>query len=302
MDNVSKPYHIPVLLNEVLSYLNIKPGGVYVDVTFGGGGHTRAILQADPTCQVIACDWDTVALEKNGEPLKAEFGDRLTLIWGNFSQIDKHLKKIDVDEVDGILADFGTSFYQLTERPGFSFNKDTPLDMRMSPSHQKVTASEIINKASEQTFRDIFEKYGEEDRAKWVARAIVEARKQKGIYTTKELTAVIEKVLGKPFGKKTHPATRVFQALRIYINKELENIHSFLISGMRALKPGGRLVCISFHSLEDRIVKQYFKEQESLGNVIITPKVVIPTDEEIDRNPASRSAKLRVLEKDHNQD
>src|SRR3990172_8122021 len=106
MDNVSKPYHIPVLLNEVLSYLNIKPGGVYVDVTFGGGGHTRAILQADPTCQVIACDWDTVALEKNGEPLKAEFGDRLTLIWGNFSQIDKHLKKIDVDEVDGILADF----------------------------------------------------------------------------------------------------------------------------------------------------------------------------------------------------
>jgi 16S rRNA (cytosine1402-N4)-methyltransferase len=291
-----KPYHIPVLLHEVIQYMALKPRGVYADATFGGGGHTRAMLLTEPKCKVIAMDWDTVALEKNGEPLKQEFADRLTLIWGNFSQIDKQLKKIGVEQVDGILADFGTSFYQLTERAGFSLHKDTPLDMRMSPAHQKTTAAEILNKASEQTLRDIFEHLGEEPKAKLIARAIVEERKKYPIRTTKQLTLLIEKILGTKGARKIHPATKIFQALRIYINKEIENIESFLVAALRVIKPGGRLICISFHSLEDRCVKQFFKEQEKRGHTILTPKIVTPTEAEIKRNPASRSAKLRVLQ------
>ena len=149
-----KPYHISVLVNEVLEYLDPKPGGIYVDATFGGGGHTRAILEHEPQCKVIAMDWDLAALEMNGEPLQEEFPERLTLIWSNFTLIDKKLQK--ATKVDGILADFGTSFYQLTERPGFSFYKDTPLDMRMSPAHQKTTASHVVNKATENELTSIF--------------------------------------------------------------------------------------------------------------------------------------------------
>ena len=149
-------YHKPVLVDEVIQYLNLKPRGVYLDVTFGGGGHTRAILEQEPTCSVIACDWDAVALEQNGYPLQEEFPERLTLLWANFAQIDKKLKKEGIEHIDGILADFGTSQYQLLERAGFSFHHDTPLDMRMSPSHQKVTAAELVNKASEAKLYEIF--------------------------------------------------------------------------------------------------------------------------------------------------
>jgi 16S rRNA (cytosine1402-N4)-methyltransferase len=297
MENDQKPYHIPVLLNQVVEYMQPKPKGTYVDVTFGGGGHTRALLQAQPKCKVIALDWDTIALEKNGQELQEEFPDRLTLVWGNFSQIDRHLKKIGIESVDGILADFGTSQYQISERAGFSFSKDSPLDMRMSPSHQKTTASEVVNKATEQTLCDIFTFLGQEKKARAIARAIVHERTNKRINTTKQLADLIDKVVGGRGGKRIHPATQVFQALRMYVNKETDNIHSFLINSARILRPGGRLLCISFHSLEDRAVKQFFKEREQLGDVIITPKVVIPTDEEIAINPASRSAKLRVLER-----
>ncbi|HEX2978078.1 MAG TPA: 16S rRNA (cytosine(1402)-N(4))-methyltransferase RsmH [Candidatus Babeliales bacterium] len=296
MTTDEKPYHIPVLLDEVIEFMAPKPKGIYGDVTFGGGGHTRALLEKQPKCEVVAMDWDTVALEKNGEKLVEQYPKRLTLVWGNFSQVDKHFKKAGFDYVDALLADFGTSFYQLTERAGFSFNKDTPLDMRMSPAHQKTTAAEVLNRASEETLRDIFTHLGEEPKAKAIARAIVEERKKKSIRTTKQLTLIIERVLGVRGSRKIHPATKVFQALRLYINKEIENIESFLVSAMRIIKPGGRLVCISFHSLEDRLVKQFFKEQEKLGHTIITPKVVVPTEDEIKRNPASRSAKLRVLE------
>ena len=291
-----KPYHIPVLLNEVIEYMALKPRGIYGDVTFGGGGHTRAMLEAQPKCEVVAMDWDTVAIETNGEILQEEFPGRLTLVWGNFSQVDKHFHKAGIDAVDGMLADFGTSFYQLTERAGFSFHKDTPLDMRMSPSHHKMTAADVLNRTSEEALREIFFQLGEEPRAKMIARAIVEERKKNPFHTTKQLTMLIERILGARGSRKIHPATKVFQALRIYVNKELENIESFLVSALRIIKPGGRLVCISFHSLEDRIVKQFFKEQEKLGHTIITPKIVVPTQAEISRNPASRSAKLRVLQ------
>ena len=142
-------YHIPVLTNEVLEYLNPQPGKVYVDATFGGGSHTRAILQHEPKCKVIAFDWDLVALEKNRNAVEQEYPGRVQFIWGNFAHIIRLLHKEGIEQVDGVLADFGTSQYQIHERPGFSFAKDTPLDMRMSPSHQKVTASDIINRASE---------------------------------------------------------------------------------------------------------------------------------------------------------
>lgn len=297
MENDQKPYHIPVLLSEVVEHMQLKPKGTYVDVTFGGGGHTRALLQAESKCKVVALDWDTIALEKNGQELQEAFPDRLTLVWGNFSQVDRHLKKIGIESVNGILADFGTSQYQISERAGFSFSKDSPLDMRMSPSHQKTTAAEIVNKATEQTLCDIFTFLGQEKKARAIARAIVHERIDQKINTTKQLADLVEKVVGGRGGKRIHPATQVFQALRMYVNKETDNIHSFLINAVRILKPGGRLMCISFHSLEDRMVKQFFKEREQLGDVIITPKVVIPTDEEIAVNPASRSAKLRVLER-----
>ncbi len=294
-----KPYHISVLRDEILEHLNPQPGGLYIDATFGGGGHTRAILEKEPECQVIAMDWDLVALEQNGEPLQEEFPDRLTLIWGNFAQIESKLKKIGVNEVDGILADFGTSQYQLMERPGFSFQKNTPLDMRMSPAHQKITAAHVIGKASEKELTIIFKEFGEEHQARPIARLIIKERTKNPIKTTKQLTEIVEKIAGPRGRKKIHPATKIFQALRIFVNKELDNITAFLPAAQRMLNIDGRLICMSFHSLEDRLVKRYFKEQSAGSDPtarIITPKALIPTKQEIERNPASRSAKMRVLE------
>ncbi len=222
----------------------------------------------------------------------------LHIVWGNFAHLYRILKKEKIDTVDGILADFGTSQMQIMERPGFSFAKDTPLDMRMSPAYQKITAAEVINKASEEKLRELFWELGEERHAKRIVAAIVQARKKKKIKTTRELAKIIESVVPRIHGrKKIHPATKVFQALRIYINKELENIVSFLSIAINLINPGGRLVCISFHSLEDRIVKQFFKEKEQEGCIsILTKKVVEPTDEEIAQNPSSRSSKLRAAQ------
>lgn len=293
-----KPYHVPVLVDEVLTYLEPKLTGIYVDATFGGGGHTKAILESVPGCKVIGMDWDLTALELNGEPLQEKFADRLELVWGNFTLIDKKLEKAGIGKVDGILADFGTSFHQLTERPGFSFAKDSPLDMRMSPSHQKTTAYAVINKATEADLIYIFKEYGQETKARAIARLIVQERKKRRIKTTKELALLIGRVLGPKRGKKLDPATKIFQALRIYVNRELENISAFLPAALRMLKPGGRLVCISFHSLEDRIVKQFFKEKSNEYESIfelITPKAVMPSLAEIKINGASRSAKLRAI-------
>ncbi|MGE0206912.1 MAG: 16S rRNA (cytosine(1402)-N(4))-methyltransferase RsmH [Candidatus Babeliales bacterium] len=294
---LAKPYHIPVLVQEVLTYLDPKPGKVYVDATFGGGGHTKAILEKEPSCTVIAMDWDLVALEKNGDPLLEHYPDNLKLIWSNFSQIDMKLKKEGIGTVDGILADFGTSQYQLTEREGFSFATDTPLDMRMSPAHQKTTAAHVVNKATEQELLTIFKELGEEPKSRAIARLICAERKKKRIITTKQLVDLIEKVCGPKRGKKIHPATKIFQALRIYVNRELENIIAFLPAALRALKPEGRLVCISFHSLEDRLVKQFFRDKAQSGEGFesLTPKAVLPSDQEIAINPASRSARLRAL-------
>lgn len=292
-------YHKPVLMNEVLEYLAIKPGKVYLDVTFGTGGHTRAILEKEPTCSVIAFDWDSDELERYGGPLKEEFGDRLTLIWGNFALLYKLLKKAGVSSVDGILADFGTSQIQIAERSGVSFQKDTPLDMRLSPAHYQETAADVVNLMPEKDLRELFWHLGEEQHARAIVRAIITAREKKKIETTGQLVEIIQKAMPLSVKKRgIHPATKVFQALRMYVNKELENLQSFLVAAVRALKPQGRLVCISFHSLEDRHVKQFFRDQERvLTLTIITPKVVRATPEEVALNPSSRSACLRVAEK-----
>lgn len=290
--------HKPVLVQEVLTYLDIKPGGTYLDVTFGTGGHTRAILEREPTCRVIAMDWDNVVLEAFGVPMQEEFGDRLTILWGNFALLYKILKNENIHSLDGILADFGTSQVQLMDRPGFSMFTDTPLDMRMSPPHQQVTAAHLLNKASGEKLREIFWQLGEERAAKQIVYAIMEFRKKKWIATTGQLVKIVESVVPRNKKSRIHPATRVFQALRLYVNRELNNITAFLPMAIEFLKPEGRLVCISFHSLEDRIVKTFFKEKDQAGLVeILTPRIVIGTPEEIQENPSARSAKLRAAQK-----
>lgn len=287
-------YHKPVLISEVLTYMAPKPGGVYVDATFGGGGHTRALLEAEPRCTVIGVDWDAHALELNAAAIEADFPERFTPLWGNFAQLPFLLKKEGIEKVDGLLADFGTSQYQIAEQPGFSFSKNTQLDMRMSPAHQQYTAYDLVNHATEQELIYIFREYGEEWNARKIVQALALARKRSPIKTTGDLVAVIQTVVPR-HKQKIHPATKVFQALRIAVNKELDNIHAFLIHSTQLLKPAGRVVCISFHSLEDRIVKTFFREHKNVLN-ILTPKVVTATPEERLANPSSRSAKLRAAQ------
>lgn len=288
-------YHKPVLIKEVLEALDIKKNGSYLDVTFGGGGHSQEILKSDPTVSVIGFDWDQHAIE-HAESLKEEYGDRLYLVWGSFSHLYRLAKKHKIKPVDGILADFGTSQFQIHKRDGFSVYNNTALDMRMSSSHFKTTAADVVNYATEQELCQIFWDFGEERNAKQIVRKICEQRKKKKFTTTKDLATLIERTVGRK--GRIHPATRVFQALRIFVNKELENITSFLPAAFDLLASGGRLVCISFHSLEDRLVKEFCREKIQMGKALmIEKKALQPTQDELKENPASRSAKLRVIEK-----
>lgn len=289
-------YHKSVLVREVLTYLAPKPGGVYVDVTFGGGGHTRAILEAEKKCSVVALDWDKQALESNSEEIKQEFGDRFRTIWGNFANIYTLLRREKIAHIDGVLADFGTSQFQIHHKPGFSFQQDTPLDMRMSPSHGPLTASLILNTYSERDLANILWCYGEEANAKNIVRAIVKYRANKLFEKTSQLVSLIENITPITYKRGIHPATKTFQALRIVVNNELENITNFLKSVLPFLNKDGRLVCISFHSLEDRLVKTFFREHlETLQ--ILTAKPVVAQEDEIQENLSSRSAKLRAAQK-----
>ena len=288
-------YHKSVLKAEVIRYLDPRPGEIYVDATFGGGGHTNAILEHEPRCTVVGVDWDTVALDMNAPKLKEKFGERFVSIWGNFSQLPLLLKREGIGKVNGLLADFGPSQYQIFQKEGFSFLSKTPLDMRMSPAHQKKTAFDIINWASEKELEHIFREYGEERHARRIARALVETRRAKPIKTAYDLAQFVkETVAPQQTYHKINPATKVFQALRIAVNKEFENIKAFLTHAPLLLKPGGRIVCISFHSLEDRMVKQFFKEHTELRAT--TPKPVLASDEELRDNPSARSARLRAAE------
>lgn len=290
--------HKPVLVKEVLEKLRVKPRGVYLDVTFGAGGHTRAILEQNKTCKVIAMDWDALTLETYGPIFEEEFGDRISFVWGNFSVLYKLIKKHNIGQVDGVLADFGTSQIQIAQTPGLSFFRDTPLDMRLSAAHYQVTAADVLNKSSQEKLEQLFFQLGEEPKSRQIARAIVAARAKHKLITTGQLVDVIEDVLPNKGKRSIHPATKIFQALRIYVNHELDNIQAFLPAALGALKPEGRLVCISFHSLEDRMVKQFFNNQERTGALeVITPKAITASLDELELNPSARSAKLRAAEK-----
>ena len=291
--------HKSVLVDEVIHYLNLQPGKTYLDVTFGSGGHTRAILEAEPTCNVVAFDLDKKSIEKFAPPLEEEFPGRLKVIWGNFSHLYRMVHKNNITKIDGILADFGTSQMQIFEREGFSFSIDTPLDMRMSAAHNKITAAEVLNKASVEDIIYIFSEYGQERYSRTIARAIVEKRKTKRFRTTSDLVETVLKAVPYNKKQKIHPATRVFQALRIYVNKELDSIKAFLAAVKSILPEEAKLVCISFHSLEDGLVKDFIRNNPCVvgrGFETLTPKVVTPTEEEIQANPSSRCARLRAAQ------
>lgn len=295
-------FHKPVLLEEVLEYLKVKKGEKYIDATAGGGGHTQAILKLGGKILAIDCDPEAVKAARDYlasacPPGKHSFW---RLVSGNFKDLKEIAKKEGFSEVAGILFDLGVSSYQLeTEGRGFSFRADGPLDMRMDPN-LKVTAADLINGLNKGELNEIFSKFSQEHYSRRLAEAICQSRRLRPIRTTGELVAVIEKALpGKAKRKrKIHPATRVFQALRIVVNDELNNLKEALPQAQDLLKPKGRLAIISFHSGEDRIVKQFFKDKENINQLrIITKKPIRPTLEEIKENPRSRSAKLRVAEK-----
>ncbi|MCX7915753.1 MAG: 16S rRNA (cytosine(1402)-N(4))-methyltransferase RsmH [Verrucomicrobiae bacterium] len=288
------PFHVPVLVAEVLETLAPRPGGIYVDATVGGGGHAAAILEASaPDGRVIGFDWDDEALAAARVRLSS-FGARVELVPNNFADLEQTMMALGMTAVDGVLFDLGVSSHQLREAArGFSWQQDGPLDMRMCRT-LGVTARDILRTASLEELVQIFRRYGEEPRARAIARAVVAARERgEPLETTMDLAR-----LCGPRRGRIHPATRVFQALRIAVNRELENLQRGLAGAWRLLKPGGRLVVISFHSLEDRIVKQFLKERAGAGEArLLTRKPRMATRAEVQANPRARSAKLRAAEK-----
>lgn len=292
-------YHTSVLPKEVVVQLQPRSGGLYVDATLGGGGHAQEILRAaSPDGRLIGLDWDEDALPHARERL-SEFGARVQLVRANFADLERVLMNLAVTAVDGIVFDLGVSSRQLDEPSrGFSFLRDGALDMRMS-RHIPANARDLLRTTGQQELADILFQYGEERRSRAIAREIVRERERHPIETTGQLARIVERVLGPKRGK-IHPATRVFQALRIAVNSELENLKRGLAVAVRFVRPGGRIAVISFHSLEDRIVKRFFLEHsrsESPTLRIITRKPLVAGDDEIRDNPRSRSAKLRVAEK-----
>jgi 16S rRNA (cytosine1402-N4)-methyltransferase len=285
--------HIPVMLEEVIEMMRLKSNGVYIDGTIGLGGHAEAILRHCSGCTLIGIDRDEDALSLARERLRHY---SVYLEKDRFSNMKDIIRRLGYREVDGILLDLGVSSLQLkSEGRGFSFLRDETLDMRMDRS-QGLTALEIVNKYPEDRLADIFWHYGEERFSRRIARAIVEARDKKSIRTCSELAQLIEKTIGRR--GRIHPATRIFQALRIEVNKELSELSMAMGSGINILKKGGRFCVISYHSLEDRVVKRAFKEFAEKGKaLIITKKPLVPKEDERRQNPSSRSARLRVAER-----
>ncbi len=288
-------YHIPVMLKEVLSYLEVKPDHWYIDCNLGGGGHTKGILEKGG--QVLAIDLDPDAI--SGAAKNFGLSKNLILIQDNFSHLSQIPQIPQISPISGVLFDLGVSSHQLeTPERGFSFNTDAPLDMRMDPTSSSVTAADLINGLYEKELADLFWKLGEENFSRPIAKKIAEARLRKKIETTNELAQIILSVRHRSPSDRTHPATRVFQALRIAVNDELNSLKEALPQALEVLTPGGRIAVISFHSLEDRIVKDFFNDSAEKGLLkIITKKPIIPTEEEVETNPRSRSGKLRVAEK-----
>jgi 16S rRNA (cytosine1402-N4)-methyltransferase len=285
--------HASVLLDECMHYLAPQAGKIYVDGTLGLGGHTEAILEhSAPDGKVIAFEWDEDAIRRSTERLQ-NYKDRLTIMRRNFAEIGEGLGELEVGEIDGLLIDIGLSSLQLDMgQRGFSFQRDENLDMRMD-SRREITAGSILATCTEQELADIFYYYGEERQARPIASAIVQYRVKEEIRTTKQLVSIVAHAVPKRFHpKKIHVATKVFQALRIAVNTELENLARILDEGVQFLRPGASFCVISFHSLEDRVVKRKFKNNELLD--VLTVKPVKPSPEEVAVNPRSRSARLRV--------
>lgn len=295
--------HVPVLAGEVLSYLDPQPNKNFVDGTLGDGGHTLLLLdRIAPHGRVLGLDWDAAAIEV----AKRRVGsDRLIAVHASYAEMTRVANEHGVKTVDGILIDLGYSTSTLERGKGFSFEKEEPLDMRYdtSPQSDRMTAAEVVNTFSRDELAEILKEYGEERLGREIAAAIVAHRKAHRLATTKDLTdAVLEAYRTKLGSKKEipwiggiHPATRTFQALRIYVNQELANLESVLPQCEALLAPGGRLAIISFHSLEDRIVKHFMKNAETLE--VLTKKPVEAGEHEMRLNPRSRSAKLRVAQK-----
>jgi 16S rRNA (cytosine1402-N4)-methyltransferase len=306
---MSKPVHVPVLINEVVEALNVRPGRKYVDCTLGLGGHAQAILErSGPAGQILGIDADPEALNLAKETL-SKYSNRVTFINDNFLKLESICRKNDFLPVDGILFDLGVSSLQLDSADrGFSFRSEAELDMRFSPD-QSITAMELVNTLPEKELSRIIWEFGEESKSRQIAHQIVRDRP---VSDAAHLSRIIEKVTGGQHAR-IHPATRTFQALRIAVNKELENLEKALNQTINCLNSSGRLVVISYHSLEDRIVKQFMKRESS--DCICTPdvpvcvcnhvptmrvverKIITPGENELRKNPRSRSAKLRVTER-----
>ena len=291
-------FHTPVLLKETVEYLKIKKGGDYIDATLGGGGHAEAILKSGG--KLLAIDCDPEAIKSAGEYLSSACPNTSwRLARGNFKDLKRIAERNGFGKIDGVLFDLGVSSHQLeTLKRGFSFNLKGPLDMRMDPD-LRVTAADLVNALNKGELEKLFEKFGQEYRAGRLAEAIVNVRRLRPIKTCNELTEIVVRAQGKRSRfDRTHPATRIFQALRMAVNDELNNLRQALPQAVEILKPEGRLAVISFHSGEDRIAKQFLKEKEAVGQMrVITKKPTTPTVDEIKQNPRSRSAKLRVGEK-----
>ncbi len=293
--------HAPVMLKEAVDLLNPHEGGIYVDCTLGGGGHAKEILsRVGETGYLIAFDKDQHAIKRSQKVL-APYLDRVTFAHRDYRFLTDVLQELKIDEVDGILFDLGVSSYQLLEpERGFSYNYDAPLDMRMDDS-SATTAADLVNTLSEKELGDIIYRFGEERWARRIASFIVEQRKKAPINTTGQLTQIIKAAIPAAARRKgPHPARRTFMALRIAVNDELSGIEEGLRAGISFLKPGGRIVVISFHSLEDRIVKRIFREYAASSQKILqilTKKPLVPSEQEVLVNPRSRSAKIRAAEK-----
>ena len=305
--------HKSVLLNETIDGLNIKPDGIYVDGTLGGGGHAYEVCRRlGEKGSIVGIDQDAAAIEAASARLK-DFGEKVTIVRSNYCDMKSKLHELGIDKVDGIVLDLGVSSYQLdTAERGFSYREDAPLDMRMD-TRQKMTARDIVNDYTEADLYRVIRDYGEDKFAKNIAKHIVQARAVKPVETTAELSEIIRASIPMKLQKKSgHPAKRTFQAIRIELNRELDVLRDSLDDMIDLLNPGGRLCIITFHSLEDRIVKSAFRKNEnpctcppdfpvcvcgkkSKGS-IITKKPILPSEEELEYNSRSKSAKLRIFE------
>jgi len=304
-------FHIPVLVGQVITFLEINPSGVYVDCTLGGGGHSQEIAKRlSGKGMLVGIDCDNRAIEFASERLQNE-KDRILILKGNFAQLKTLLASVNIETVDGILLDLGVSSFQIdTSERGFSYMNEGPLDMRMGKG-AKITAELVVNSYPEEALARVFKEYGEERYARSIARKIVQERARGPISSTQQLTDIVGSKL--PFQQRIKSFARIFQALRIEVNKELDNLKSLLNQALELLNSGGRLVIISYHSLEDRQAKEFFKSQINPCQCpvelpicacgkkptmrLVTRGVVRPSTEEIAINPRSRSAKLRAAEK-----